>query len=101
MLSPDRSRFVMMDGSDNNGYRLIVVDIESRGVIQSINVSPLIAYFHGPAVWSPDGAYIAFSMKEDFRERATIYLLDVASGELTQVTSNREVDAVYPQWLPP
>lgn len=100
IIAPDISQLATVVEVDSGAWQLIVLDIASREVIQQANVWPTLEYELGHPVWSPDGAYIAFSMQVDFEGAAQVYVLETVSGEVTQVTSNPEESAVHPQWLP-
>lgn len=57
----------------------------------------------GEAAWSPDGARLAFVMGpaahvHDYAGDGDLYVLDVATGGLTQLTTG--LDASYPSWSP-
>jgi dipeptidyl aminopeptidase/acylaminoacyl peptidase len=57
----------------------------------------------GEAAWSPDGARLAFVMGpaahvHDYAGDGDLYVLDVATGALTQLTTG--LDASYPSWSP-
>lgn len=50
-------------------------------------------------VWSPDGSLIAFDSDRDGNRFFDLYILDVASGEISQLTTD-EADDVAPAWQP-
>jgi Tol biopolymer transport system component len=52
---------------------------------------------HGPPSWSPDGTRIAFAA--DGGLDSEIYVLDLASGAVTQLTDNQAEDTM-PDWGP-
>jgi len=54
--------------------------------------------------WSPDGQFLAYSRIEFIipglnPSTAEIYVIDLATGQLTQVTNNNEID-LEPDWSP-
>ena len=52
------------------------------------------------AVWSPDGARIAFSARREGDEAAQIYVIDVINGGEAQRVTNLSTSANSPQWRP-
>ena len=46
--------------------------------------------------WSPDGSQIAFNNNEGGIEN--IYLMDVATGDITQLTDDEEAHSLHPFW---
>ena len=54
----------------------------------------------GGAVWSPDGARLAFAAKREGDEAAQIYVIDVINGGEAQRVTNLSTGANSPQWRP-
>ncbi|MCI0709721.1 MAG: hypothetical protein L0154_06110 [Chloroflexi bacterium] len=100
VISPDRSQLTTIVQADGGTWQLIVLDIASQEIVQQAEVWPTFEYEYGHPVWSPDSTYIAYSMQVDFEGAAQVYVLNVANGEVTQVTFNPDESAVHPQWLP-
>jgi WD40 repeat protein len=100
VLSPHKTELATIVQVDGGRWQLVVIDVDSGEIVQQVDVWPSPEYEYGHPVWSPDGAYIAFSMQMDFEGAAQVYVLDVVSGKVTQVTFNPEINAVHPQWLP-
>ncbi len=55
-------------------------------------------------VWSPDGTRIAFAANRrpdpDLHEHLDVFVVDVATGVVTQVTGGGEATFTAPEWLP-
>ena len=52
------------------------------------------------AVWSPDGARVAFAAKREGDDAAQIYVLDIINGGEAQRVTNLSTGAHSPQWRP-
>ena len=92
--SPDSSKFafVVFERGDN---RLAIVDVASRKIERRIKI-PGVDALQNPA-WSPDGRTIAFSGQA--RGVTDIFLFDVESGDVRQLTNDRYTD-IQPAWSP-
>jgi Tol biopolymer transport system component len=92
VLSPDRTA-VAYSVEAAGGWELRVIDSEGRGDrVVSTDIVP-----DGRATWSPDGGRMAFVGDRD--GPADLYVLDLASGELTNLTNSSE-DEGDPAWSP-
>jgi len=92
--SPDSRRFayVVTESGDN---RIAIVDVREKEVTERIPL-PGIGAITNP-VWSPDGKTIAFSGQTG--GITDLYLLDLATKELRQLTNDRFGD-LQPAWSP-
>lgn len=92
-FSPDGRKLVFVAKSDGQEalmfFNLSKKDIYKRKKLDFYNaVAP---------AWSPDGKYVAFSALDGYKR--DIYLYDIESDALTQLTDDR-YDDNYPSWLP-
>lgn len=84
--SPDSSRIA---AQDSRREAIWILDVESRDLTRLGNSSQVYSRF----VWSPDGEMIAFvyqtiADRGEYEAGLEIGVVNVASGELTQVTSH-------------
>lgn len=96
-ISPDGSTLVFQSNHESTGifpFRLYTLDLATLEVE---------AFFHaatgsddGPR-WSPDGSAVAFSSSRS--GTSSLYVADVASGTLRQVTDDEGSD-ISPSWSP-
>jgi molecular chaperone DnaK len=92
VLSPDRTA-VAYSVETAGGWELRVIDSGGQGDrVVSGDIVP-----DARATWSPDGGRMAFVGDRD--GPADIYVLDLASGELTNITNSPE-DEGDPAWSP-
>lgn len=75
----------------------------ATGNLQFLFDFPLPTYYNGQLKWSPDGRYLAFTSDMDgevtIGGNKEIYIYELASGELSQLTKN-EVSDNYISWSP-
>ena len=50
--------------------------------------------------WSPDGRYVAYVSDTDGNEQWDVFLVDTASGEVTNITNTPDVAEEDPTWSP-
>jgi dipeptidyl aminopeptidase/acylaminoacyl peptidase len=79
--SPDGSRLAYVDRGDNGRNQIFVANLDGTGIEQ---VSHDLETASAPA-WSPDSSKIAYIGDHDGRIR-DLFLLDLATGESTQLT---------------
>ncbi|HSL24443.1 MAG TPA: BamA/TamA family outer membrane protein [Vicinamibacterales bacterium] len=92
--SPDGKRFVFA-AIGRGKPALVVLDIFGRGRQTEIRL-PQFGQILGPS-FSPDGRAIAFSALEG--GFADLYVYDLATGELRQITDDPHAD-LHPEWAP-
>ncbi len=73
---------------------LYVVDPDGSGLTQLTDG----AYWDGQAAWAADGKRLAFTSNRS--GVSDIWVLDVASGEMRNVTRNPENNEQFPTWVP-
>ena len=101
--SPDGTRVAYVSLDDFRKNQLFIASLDGTDVQQ---VTQHGAW--GPIDWSPDGAAIAYTYGD--KDVINIFLLDLATGETSQVTHEKPptktcldcapVGAVYPQFSP-
>jgi TolB protein len=91
-VSPDGSQVAYVAAGDG-------VDFLNLYELDSANERTLVelAEEASSLQWSPDGGYILFLAGEE--SEAEIFVVDVQSGELVQITDN-QVEESAPSWLP-
>lgn len=108
-ISPDGTTVVGRDGQ-----QLVFLNIDSQQEISRTSETEAIAQMHIVSIsWSPDGSKLAFSLDTwIFGVDSDIFVVDVASGEVTNITdedgegepesiilaSDYVIDA-YPVWI--
>jgi Tol biopolymer transport system component len=93
--SPDGSRLAYTDRGDNGGRQIFVANLDGTG-IEQVTHDPGAA--DSPA-WSPDGSKIAYI--GDHRYLRELFVLDLATGESTQLTfATHAPDPAAPGWSP-
>jgi WD40 repeat protein len=100
--SPDGSRLAYTASGDNGEYQVFIANLDGTAVEQ---VTHDVDQAFSPA-WSPDGSKIAYIGWHD-RDggpadyRRDVFVLDLATGESTQLTfATREPDPAVPDWHP-
>ncbi len=81
-FSPD-GQYLIFAAQGNTSDLLHIVDIQKKKIIRTI--SPGLDAVYTP-VWSPDSVHIAFVGLKD--SQSDIYLYDLRSGELQQITDD-------------
>jgi Tol biopolymer transport system component len=101
--SPDRSQIAFIaPGDQQNGYvrSLYVIDADGSN-LRKLAENP--ARWR-PPLWSPDGHRIAFEVdgatSGDPAARATVMVVDLFSGEVTNLIGNTFPNASSPAWSP-
>jgi len=93
--SPDGSRLAYTDRGDNGGRQIFVANLDGTG-IEQVTHDPGAA--DSPA-WSPDGSKIAYI--GDHRRLRELFVLDLATGESTQLMfATHAPDPTAPGWSP-
>lgn len=96
--SPDGSRIAYISGdsiyimnSDGGNQRQLVVHPRPNTGL----------YYNQPdsVTWSPDGKYLTFSACLEMQDR-NIYIVDVNSGTLTNLTAANGAQDTSPRWMP-
>lgn len=95
-LSPD-GRWVAFEMTGNSSRGLGLLEVDGDGRIDTLIPVANMEHAYTPC-WSPDGKSIAFSWWRRGGRR-DIFILDVASRQLTQVTDDRAYD-LEPRWSP-
>ncbi|HKG26489.1 MAG TPA: hypothetical protein VKB09_12635 [Thermomicrobiales bacterium] len=109
--SPDGTKIAFVSASDFDEERnegkitLHIVDLDTG--VESDVTGDRLPHAFSPS-WSPDGAKIAFvsdrlQRRRDGSLRAVdgeVYLLDVATGALTDVSQGRMIDEAWISWSP-
>jgi TolB protein len=94
-MTPDGKQIVF-GGGISGTYSLFSVNVDGTNLVDLGKGATPNAWF--PAV-SPDGKKIAYSSLNSSDYSFDLYVLDVATGSTTQVTSGPDSD-VYPAWAP-
>lgn len=97
--SPDGSRIAYVDSGPDcwgDSSHLRVVDVGGEND-EALTHPPADTYDESPA-WSPDGRKIAFQRGDI--AMGDIYVLDLDSGEATQITHSRTHTDFDPSWQP-
>jgi len=92
--SPDGARFAFTAYAQGEN-RILVADADEREVVERHVLDGIGAVYS--LAWSPDGRTIAFSGSEG--GITDLYLLDVESGAVEQVTDDRYTE-LHPAWSP-
>jgi len=88
-LSPDDSKIVYISGKYGSGYQIKLMNAD--GSDKSTLVDTLAAY--NTIRWSPDGDKIAYNKRDkldgyvNYAEGSDIFVIDVNSGEIKQLTN--------------
>jgi Tol biopolymer transport system component len=79
----------MMDSDGSNVRRFVESGFETGGVLQEANLSP-------------DGTTLAFTSRKNRESHPTnaIFLLDIASGQITPLSNDYGRDSDFPVWSP-
>jgi TolB protein len=93
-LSPDGSQVAFWTVSPEQ-KTLSIIEVDSGQSRRVGNYS--VMRLHAALAWSPDGRHIAFTPNHDGDEE--IYIMDVKTGELRQLTDNNYRDDA-PAWSP-
>lgn len=99
MWSPDGTRLVIarryLDERFTTGTQLYLLDVAS-GAVTPLVVDGL--YNHAAVRWDPSGRRVVFQRfpLTEANGLPSVWMVDVASGELTQIAAR----AVMPAWLP-
>ena len=94
--SPDGTRIAHHRLTPDGGNSLLVIDVESRDVIASVDVGPPAIATSAPT-WSPDGTRVAYWSTGDASNEVRV--LDVRTGVTTNLTNDPAADR-YPVWSP-
>ena len=93
--SPDGRWIAYGVGDDRDSDDLVAVTPDGR---RTLHLTTGPAHDFGPA-WSPDATKLAFARFTP-GEGYEIYVLDLRTGETTQLTSSRDADNFAPVWSP-
>jgi TolB protein len=93
-VSPDGSRLAYSRPADDGTTQVFVANFDGTEIQQITNAAEAI----GPD-WSPDGTRLAYSARAEATDFLNIVVLDLATGETTQVTFE-EADAVGARFSP-
>ena len=91
--SPDGSRIAFVSNVVGSGLQIFVVNADGTGLRQVANLSVNIG-----VAWSPDGSKIALSAYGG--AKYNIFVLDVNSATLTQLTHTAGGTDLTPAWSP-
>ncbi|RMG71130.1 MAG: hypothetical protein D6711_16035 [Chloroflexi bacterium] len=92
--SPDGTQLAIVEGLEAEATRLYILDLSS-GEMQ------LIAENGAFPAWSPEGTHIAFVHQEPPNGTDDIYLYDLTSGEIRNLTADNFLyNDTHPAWSP-
>ena len=99
-LSPDHKSFVI-SLKTGKGFDLFLKDTSSGQTIRRVTTNGEAdgALNHYPDL-SPDGKWVAFSVRHGIGTKADIYILRIVGTGLKQVTATQGVDEDRPSWSP-
>ncbi len=103
--SPDRSQIAFAEVNPRNGDP-VALWVMNRDGSDERKLADLHGRFGVSSSyrigfdWSPDGTKLVFSDRVDKESTYDLYIVDVASGEVTQLTSDDQSDEEEPDWSP-
>lgn len=103
LWSPDGKQLLFVANSHEHGYQVWAVDVIQA---EARMLMPLTNYgqYASRALWSPDGHYIAVIKAEDTPDgmgiTSNIFLINVESGTIRQVTDFSERQLSHLHWSP-
>ncbi len=98
--SPNGKRAALVAYSDEDGYTLFMIELETNKVIN------LNARLRDPKLilrspqWSPDSNWIACTGNIAVERDHDIYKLHIPTGKLVKITSSKEYDERFPYFSP-
>ena len=94
--SPDSSQIMLTEIHGGSGISVVNADGSGKGR----KLTNLDSERNGLSTdWSPDGRLIAFEAKSNFKKPSAIYVMNVDSTDVTQIT-NHSSDSWRPIWSP-
>ena len=99
-ISPDNKSFVISLNT-GKGYDLFVKDASSGKTLRRLtsNGEADGVLNHYPDV-SPDGKWVAFSVKKGIGQKADLYIVSIDGVDLRQVTATKSISEDRPSWSP-
>ena len=99
VFSPDGSKIAFIGRTDDpqTHFDIYVIDSNGKNLRRLTHYHDFLAFYQG-LQWSPDGKKIYYGLEtlmlSDIDHYDDIFVLEVASGESTNLTNTREIDDV-------
>jgi Tol biopolymer transport system component len=100
-LSADGDFVILSEEVAGGGHDLLQLSIDGGDEAEIININEAVAGAANryPAV-SPDGQRVAFSSAKSAGGPGDIYVLELATGDVRNVTMTEDIDETQPDWSP-
>ena len=82
VVSPDGARIAYVGPGEDGGSQILVANVDGTDIRQVTH-----AFEASLPGWSPDGTRIAYVGREDAGRPSNIFVLDLATGDATRITS--------------